>query len=427
MTVARGAPDSRSQKRPGRRFGPFPGASHHAWLRPTLFALGVLVVAAFSLYTLLVIRTVRGDARRVANLYAERILPRFILDPNVSSAERGVLLAMVQEMPVAVIVTNEQGEPTEWRGISVPNTARSPEAIREVKDIARDIDRVMPPRDVVIPLPDGSQIRLTVHVAESAFLRRIALMPVVAALVTLLFTSVALWGFWQIQSGEQQALWVGMAKETAHQLGTPLSSLSGWIEILREEENEGRGGASDYSVSDEMANDVKRLEKVAQRFSQVGSRPALEPQPVTPVLDETVDYFVTRLPRLGRDAAIERSYRADEEVPLNRELLGWAFENLLKNSLDALSRADRQPRVRITTERSDMWLRVVFEDNGKGASPVDVRKMFLPGFSTKTRGWGLGLTFVKRIIEDYHGGQVSASSPGPDQGMIIEILLPADS
>lgn len=395
-----------------------------SWLRPTMFALGAIVVAAFVVYTFAVIRTLRMDAQRVAKLYAEKILPRAYADPTVTSSELGVLLDMIQEMPVAVIVTDEDGIPRWWKGISVSDTARSAAALREVMDIARDIDRVMPPREVVIPVHGGPDFRWTVHVAESAFLRRIAYMPTIAALVTLLFTSLLLWGFWQIKTGEQQALWVGMAKETAHQLGTPLSSLSGWLEILREEDLAKIGDEDDYSIVEEMSSDIDRLKKIAQRFSQVGSPPELHREPVISVIDETVSYFRLRIPRLGREATIECDYRADEEIPLNRELLGWVFENLLKNAIDSLSRTERPALIRVITERTNGSLRVVFEDNGKGATAKELRRLFNPGYSTKKRGWGLGLTFVKRIIEDYHGGKVIARSAGQDQGMTIELLLP---
>jgi len=391
-----------------------------------MFALGTLVVVAFAMYTLNVIRVLRQDAQRVANLYAEKILPSALGgDPNFTPPELNILFDIIQEMPVAVIVTDQNGIPRQWKGIPVPDTARSTEALHEVSQIAEDMDRWNPPRHVDMPLPSGRTLRWTIHVAESSFLRRVAFMPIVAAIVTLLFTFVALWGFRQIKSGEQQALWVGMAKETAHQLGTPLSSLSGWLEILEDDVRAEEGGRrrSDTYVS-EMSHDIERLRKIAQRFGQIGSPPELHPELVTSVIDETVNYFHARVPRLGHDVTIERNYRADEEVPLNRELLGWAFENLLKNSLDAVSRNQNGPSIAITTERLDKWLRVCFRDNGKGLAPKDVAKVFNPGFSTKKRGWGLGMTFVKRIIEDYHGGSVNAHSPGPGQGMTIDIRLP---
>lgn len=391
------------------------------WLRPGLFALGAIVVAAFALYTILVIRTLRQDAQRIAKLYAETILPRAYSDPTVTGAELGVLFDLIQEIPVSVIVTYPDGTPLSWKGISVPDTATSRQAVERVKQIAAGMDRVMPPREVLMP---ESDLRLIIHVAESPFLRRIAWMPVVAVIVTLIFTGVAFWGFLRIKAGEQQALWVGMAKETAHQLGTPLSSLSGWLELLgdREQDNPTRRRAD--TVVAEMSSDIERLRRIAQRFTQIGSDPELHRELVTPVIDETVAYFSARMPQLGKDVHVEKHYLADEETPLNRELLGWAFENLIKNSLDSLAHEQAHPTIRITTERVDRWLRILVEDNGKGASRQDLAKMFLPGYSTKKHGWGLGLTFVKRIIEDYHGGRIEANSAGHGQGMAIEIRLP---
>jgi hypothetical protein len=395
------------------------------WLRPGLFALGAIVVAAFALYTLFVIRALRADAQRVAKLYAEEILPRAYADPTITPGELRLLFDLIREMPVSVIVTDGAGFPVSWKGIDVADTARSSAALARVRIIAADMDRVMPPRKVTVPIPDSPPLQMEIHVAESAFLRRIAWMPVVAAAVTLVFTGIAFWGFVQIKTGEQQALWAGMAKETAHQLGTPLSSLSGWLEILEEEAGHCEGGRrrSD-SVFREMTHDIDRLRKIAQRFGQIGSRPELRVEALTPVIDETIAYFRIRLPRLGRDVHIEKGFRAEEEIPLNRELLGWAFENIIRNSLDAFSRGEGVATITISTDRFDGHVRILFTDNGKGIAAKDLPKVFLPGFSTKKRGWGLGLTFVKRIVEDYHGGAISAHSGGAGQGTTIEIRLP---
>ena len=130
------------------------------------------------------------------------------------------------------------------------------------------------------------------------------------------------------------------------------------------------------------------------------------------------------MPRFGRETTVVRRYDADPETPVNRELLGWAFENLFRNSVDALSNVDGDPTISATTTERDGWMAIVFADNGKGMTPKQLREIFRPGFSTKTRGWGLGLTFVKRIVEDYHGGQISASSAGLGSGTQITIRLP---
>ncbi|HOM56338.1 MAG TPA: HAMP domain-containing sensor histidine kinase [Candidatus Latescibacteria bacterium] len=397
------------------------------WLRPGLFALGAIVVAAFVLYTLLVVRTLRQDAQRVAKLYAEKILPRAYSDPTITPGELRLLFDLIREMPVAVIVTDDTGNPVSWKGIDVPDTARSPQAMARIRRVVEDMDRSMPPRKVLVPLPDNRSLQMEIHVAESAFLRRIAWMPVVAAIVTLVFAGIAFWGFVQIKSGEQQALWAGMTKETAHQLGTPISSLSGWLEILKEEaEAAGARRRRADGVILDMSHDVERLRRIAQRFGQIGSQPELRVEALIPVIDETLDYFRVRLPTLGRDVQIERNYRAGEEIPLNRELLGWAFENIIRNSLDALARVEGTALIRVTTDRMDNHVRILFEDNGKGIPAGDLPKVFLPGFSTKKRGWGLGLPFVKRIVEDYHGGTITARSGGAEQGTTIEIRLPLD-
>jgi len=393
-----------------------------SWLKPALFAFAVTVVAAFAIYTYTVIRALRQDAQRVAEIYAQSILPRWLADPTLSSRELGVLFDLIREMPVAVIVTDEVGVPQLWKGISVPDTARSEAALRLVREMAIDMDTHARPREVVVPLGDNTAFRWTIHVAESSFLRRVAWMPFIATIVTLLFTVLVLWAYRELKAVEQQAIWVGVARETAHQLGTPLSSISGWLEILQEEgmKEDGRRRRSD-TVVEEMSHDLDRLRRIAQRFGQIGAPPELQPERIAPVLDETIAYVRARM---GRDVAIERHYAADEAIPLNRELFGWAFENLLKNSLDAFGRTQDHPVIRVRTERQGHWLRVVVEDNGRGISPKDLRRIFLPGYSTKKRGWGLGLTFVKRIIEDYHGGRISAYSAGQDQGMAIEMRLP---
>ncbi len=393
------------------------------WLRPMLFGLGFTIVGAFAIYTYLLTQTFQKDAERVAGVYAEDVLPRAIA--GASGPELSVVFDILKEMPISVIVTDGQGEPQNWKGISVPYPAESPEQIAEVKRIAEDMDRAMPPKDVVIPLEEGVELRWKIHVAESSFLRWAAWMPLAAAAASLTLFVLALWGFAQIKTGEQQAVWVGLAKETAHQLGTPISSLSGWIEILRAEipESEETRRRSDEVVP-EIEEDVNRLKRIANRFDQIGSEPELRSEFVTPVVDGVIEYFRTRLPSRGRDLNVERRYEADEEVPINRELLGWAFENILKNALDAVAGGRERAKIIVSARRSGDSLVLKFTDNGKGISPKDANKIFRPGFTTKKRGWGLGMTFVKRIIEDYHGGRILATSPGAGKGMTIEVRLP---
>ena len=397
------------------------------WLRPTLFVVALLAVASFTVYTLVLLRTFREDARRVADLYAERILPRALA--GSSGPELNLLFDLMKEMPISIIVTDENGHPTFWRGINMPDPLASDgvsdEDLARIRRLADEMDKTMDPQEVVVPLEGGAEMRWYIHVAETSFLRRVAWLPLFAMFATVMLFIAMFWGFTQIKQGEQQAVWVGLAKETAHQLGTPISSLSGWLEILHldAEEHGDQQRRADQFLN-EMNSDVDRLRRIANRFDQIGSEPELTHQFVTPVVDETLDYFRARLPTIGRDTHIERQYDSDDEIPLNQELLGWAFENIIKNALDAVSRDEPSPTITVSTKRETRYLTVSFKDNGKGLSSRDLRKIFQPGFTTKKRGWGLGLTFVKRIVEDYHGGRIEAHSAGVGKGTTIEIRLP---
>jgi len=207
---------------------------------------------------------------------------------------------------------------------------------------------------------------------------------------------------------------VGLAKETAHQLGTPLTSLLGWLELLRGEGTQSR-------ALDEMTRDVHRLEKVTARFSQIGSTETLVPTSVEEVVQETIDYFRSRLPKSGQAIEITAAADCDLSVPMNRELFAWVLENLIKNSLDALDEKDGRISLRCF-RRGDRVL-VDVTDTGRGIEPRDRKHIFRPGFSTKKRGWGLGLSLARRIVEDYHGGRLFLKESIPGHGTTMRVSL----
>ena len=229
---------------------------------------------------------------------------------------------------------------------------------------------------------------------------------------------IAFIGFRHIQLSEQSSIWVGMAKETAHQLGTPLTSMLGWLELLRAEGNQSR-------ALEEMTRDIRRLEKVTARFSQIGSTETLSPHPITETIGETSDYFRSRLPQSGRPIEITEEIDSNPLVPVNRELFSWVLENLLKNSLDALG--ETGGKITIACSMRGNRIIVDVSDNGRGIEPRDRRHIFRPGFSTKTRGWGLGLSLARRIIEEYHGGRLYLKDSVPGQGTTMRIVLRASA
>ena len=231
-------------------------------------------------------------------------------------------------------------------------------------------------------------------------------------------------GFRNAKIAELRSIWVGMAKETAHQLGTPISSLMGWVELIRESARNGCPAEEMASMTEEMMRDLERLEKISLRFNQIGSIPKTRRQDLIIVLRDAVDYLRRRLAALGKTVSIEERYNDIPPVEINRELLEWVVENLVKNSAEALPAEGG--RIEIVTEHAprDGIVRVLFTDNGKGLSPADARKIFMPGYSTKRKGWGLGLALARRIIEEYHKGRLYVGWSEVGKGTTFVICLP---
>ena len=259
---------------------------------------------------------------------------------------------------------------------------------------------------------------LLVHYGESPLARLIRLFPLVQLGVVALFVLVGYLGFSHVRRSEQSSLWVGMAREAAHQLGTPLSSMMGWVELLRLGE-----GVAPETVADELEEDVDRLRRVADRFEKIGSKPILTPTPLADVLARVVDYIRRRVPTSGPPVAITLDADPGLVVPLNAELFEWVVENLLKNALDAMepTRAAHQIAVRARAEATQVVIDVA--DTGKGMDRATARHVFRPGFSTKRRGWGLGLSLARRIVESYHGGTLAVLASRPGEGTTFRITL----
>jgi len=263
----------------------------------------------------------------------------------------------------------------------------------------------------------------------------ISLAPFVTVGVLLLFVLIGWVGSRNIRRSEQRSIWVGMAKETAHQLGTPLSSLSGWLELMagrvsdlvtaEEGSRAAAAGAVDEVVR-EMQQDMGRLNQIASRFSQIGSVPELKSADVREVIVDTVDYFKGRGPQFGRhDFVLE--LETVPLVPLNVELMGWVFENLFKNAIDAMVQQEGCIRISARHDEERRCVRILVKDDGRGIHAENLARVFQPGFSTKKRGWGLGLAFVRRILEEYHGGHIHIPRSEAGVGTTVEINLPEDT
>lgn len=263
-----------------------------------------------------------------------------------------------------------------------------------------------------ISIDIGHGERCEVTYGESLLIKRLRTYPYVQLGVVLLFVVVAIFALLTSKRAEQNKVWVGLSKETAHQLGTPISSLMAWAEMLRQ-------AYPDDTLLPEMERDIGRLRLIADRFSKIGSRPELALTPLAPVLEHVAEYMGRRT---SRHVVTERRFPQEAiSAPLCAPLFEWVVENLCKNAVDAM---DGEGRITLTLTRAARHAIIDVEDTGKGIRRRDIRSVFRPGFTTKRRGWGLGLSLARRIVEEYHGGRIFVLRSEPGQGTTFRITLP---
>ncbi len=379
-----------------------------------LFIVAILIISLLLFYTQRIVTQLRQDSREILLFYAQLIARAASEESDMDL--NFVFDQIIQRTNFPIVQTSADGTPTAWKGIDIDPNDRSPENIERVRKIVQVMAKEAEPIPVLF---QGKPISY-LYYGDSKLIKQLRMLPYVEIGVVTLFILVGFLGFRSIQRSEQQYIWVGMAKETAHQLGTPISSLLGWMELLRS-----RGLPEEsQQVLEEMARDIERLNKVTQRFSQIGSRADLQPTDVRQVLSEVVRYFQRRLPHTGRQVRIVEEYQEVPEVRLNRELFEWVIENLIKNSLDAIDAREGQIRIQVgllANRRHRVFIDVT--DTGRGIDTGHRRNIFKPGFSTKKRGWGLGLSLARRIIEEYHGGKLLLKESKPGKGTTMRILL----
>jgi hypothetical protein len=248
------------------------------------------------------------------------------------------------------------------------------------------------------------------------------IVPLIAPVVLLAFGTVCFLVYQRIKSYEHSAIWGGLAKETAHQLGTPISALLAWTELLHERGKE-KNDAALAELSESMRNDLERLQKTTARFGMIGTQPPLTEVNMDEVFEEVRAYFEKRLPHISQRVEIRLRLHETPPILANAQLLHWVFENLIRNSLDAMDKADGWIQIEPTHDKRRGDVVIQYVDNGSGVTRENQRKIFEPGMSTKAHGWGLGLTVVQRIIREYHRGSIRMIKTSPD-GTTFEIRLP---
>jgi signal transduction histidine kinase len=269
----------------------------------------------------------------------------------------------------------------------------------------------MKTENVPIPMDLGEGFENFIYYRNSILLTKLAYYPYFQLAVILLFVLVSYFAFSESRKAEQNQVWVGLSKETAHQLGTPTSALMALTELAKEK-------YPDNEIIPELEKDVNRLEKITERFSKIGSKPILKDENLIQILQETIEYLKTRT---SDQIKFQLIYEEEQLViPLCASLFEWVIENLCKNSMDAM---DGNGTVQISIKANENFCYLDVHDTGKGIPKSRHKTIFKPGYTTKQRGWGLGLSLAKRIIENYHSGRIFVQYSEPEKGTTIRIML----
>lgn len=391
-------------------------------LKVFLFIAAVAIILGLLWHSYQIVNGLRAEARNILLFYAQ-FYARAANEADDTSLNF-IFDQIIKRTEFPIILASADGEPVGWKGIEVPSdSVHSPKARREVRDIMAVMKREADPIPITYqnPVSGRSDTLNYLYYGDSRRIKQLQMLPYIEISVVALFILVGFVGFNSIRRSEQQFIWVGMAKETAHQLGTPISSLLGWIELLREQVSANRAA---HATVDEMQRDVERLSKVASRFSQIGSRADLKEQDAVALAEEVARYFRSRLPQMRREVSIVVAHGQVPPVPMNRDLFEWVLENLVRNALDAIesSRGEIHIIIQPAPEKSRRVI-IDVQDNGRGIEPANRKNIFRPGFSTKKRGWGLGLSLAKRIVEEYHHGKLFVKESRVGEGTTMRVVL----
>ncbi|MBF1386863.1 sensor histidine kinase [Prevotella aurantiaca] len=375
----------------------------------------ILVVAAIAIAVMSLVasniltKDLARQERTKMEVWAEAMRALSQADENTDLAL--VLKVLNENNTIPVVVLDSDENVTDFRNVTI-NAKNYKDSLQYVSTMAKLLKANK--QNIRISLSGTSNDYIDVCYDDSLMLKRLAFYPYVQLGVVMLFVVVAIFALLTSKRAEQNKVWVGLSKETAHQLGTPISSLMAWTTILKE-------NYPDDELLPEMDQDVKRLQLIADRFSKIGSLPEPIPVSLSEVLDHVIDYMDRRTSKtiqLKKDFPTE-----DIIIRLNASLFEWVIENLCKNAVDAMGGVSGT----ITLHVETIGERVIVEisDTGKGIKKKDLRNIFRPGFTTKSRGWGLGLSLAKRIVEEYHNGKIFVKSSELGKGTTFRIELKA--
>lgn len=388
-------------------------------LKFILIIFALLIAFGTLYYTNRLVVKLQEKERQIVELYAKGI--EYIANTNNPDADITFLFDnIIKPIDFPLILTDKDDNinldnKTDLRNIKLDSTLARAEQEKILYKMMKEMDEIHPPINIAYA---DTLILTRIHYGDSELIKQLQFYPYLQIGIAALFILLGYIGFSYIKRSEQSNIWVGMAKETAHQFGTPISSLMGWLEMLKMNYNDPN---KVLDIAEEISNDVEKLNKITIRFSKIGSKPDLKPQNLFDEVTKVTDYFNRRLPQTGKTVELKINGNKNLCAMINSDLFEWVVENLIKNALDAIE--DKNGIISIEILESKKFAEVEVTDNGKG---IDLRRrkdVFRPGYSTKKRGWGLGLSLSKRIIEGYHEGKIFVKSSIPGEGTTFKIQL----
>lgn len=369
----------------------------------------IIVVASLAVSRMLT-RDLEVEERHKMEIWGEAMRTLNLADENT---DLNLVLRVINDNnSIPVVVLDAKGHVQSARNVNVRGQSDA-DSVKKVNAMAQQL--LAEGRFVRISLNDASKNEyIYVCYADSLMLQRLAIYPYVQLGIGLIFVLVALMALRTSKRAEQNKVWVGLSKETAHQLGTPISSLMAWTEVLKETH-------PDDDLIPEMENDIKRLQLIADRFSKIGSLPEPLPASLNEVMAHAIDYIDKRTPK--RINLVTQFPSEDIILNLNASLFEWVIENLCKNAVDAIG--EQPGTITLSMQKTAQKVIIEISDTGKGIRKKDIGNVFRPGFTTKKRGWGLGLSLAKRIVEEYHQGKIMVKSSEVGIGTTFLIELKA--
>ena len=388
-------------------------------LKILLLVVALIIAAGTLYYTQNLVNKLQKKEREIVELYAKGI--EYIANSSNPNEDITFLFDnIIKPIDFPLVLSDADNNVnmynrTDMRNIEIDSSLTEEEFNKLMSKKIKEMDKTHSPIFVTY---EDTLILTKIHYGDSKHIEQLRYYPYIQIVIATLFIVIGYVGFSSIKRSEQSNIWVGMAKETAHQFGTPISSLMGWLEMLKIHYKD---PDKVLDISEEITDDVEKLNKITYRFSKIGSKPELKRMVVYEDLKKVTDYFERRLPQTGK--SVNLTIEGDREVcaALNPELFDWVIENLIKNALDAIDTKEGSIRIVVETVRNNVEIEV--SDSGKGIDLKRRKDVFRPGYSTKKRGWGLGLSLSKRIMEGYHGGKIFVKSSIQGEGTVFKLIL----